>query len=44
MVVSQTFTAGTSAAVSGVDSARNSVKSAISAEKRIRLRMINVDL
>jgi hypothetical protein len=44
MVVSQTFTAGTSAAESGMDSARNTVKSAISAERRVRLRIIKIDL
>src|ERR1039457_475889 len=44
MVVSQTFTAGTSAAVSGMDSARNTVKSAMSADRRNWLRIIKVDL
>src|ERR1019366_469073 len=44
MVVSQTFTAGTSAAVSGMDSARNTVKSAISTDRRNWLRIIKVDL
>src|ERR1035437_5058948 len=44
MVVSQTFTAGTSAAVSGMDSARNTVKSAMSADRRNWLRIIKMYL
>src|ERR1035437_5323174 len=41
MVVSQALTAGTPAAASGMDTARNAMQSAISADRRIWLRIMN---